>query len=43
MTNIKCTYKCVFQNNGICNLESVSAKKINSDNDCIYYEEKLEK
>lgn len=39
LTNIKCSYNCIFQSGGFCNLQKVKAKPLNTKTDCIYYEE----
>lgn len=40
LTNINCSYDCIYQDNGICNYEAVNRKKIGSEKDCIYYEKR---
>lgn len=40
LTNINCSYDCIFQENGLCNLETIKNKKLNSDKDCVYYEKR---
>ena len=37
MTNINCSSNCIYQENGVCNLENNIIKKITSTKDCAYF------
>ncbi len=38
MTTINCLSDCLYQKDGKCTLESVSAMVVAADNPCVYYE-----
>ncbi|MCK9478532.1 MAG: hypothetical protein M0R40_03400 [Firmicutes bacterium] len=37
MTNINCLADCIYQKDGKCKLESVTAMAVTADNSCAYY------
>ncbi|OQB16115.1 MAG: hypothetical protein BWY15_00244 [Firmicutes bacterium ADurb.Bin193] len=37
MTNINCSSDCIYQKDGKCKLESVTAMAVTPDNTCAYY------
>jgi len=40
MTTINCSFNCIYQNEGTCNLDNIGAKSISFSSKCIFYEEK---
>ncbi len=37
MTNINCTSNCIYQKDGKCNLNIVTAASVTANNSCIYF------
>lgn len=40
MTIINCSLNCIYQADGICNLENTTMLSISTHPECIYYQEK---
>jgi len=40
LTNINCSYDCIYQKNGMCECNNTIGKNLSSETDCIYYEKK---
>jgi hypothetical protein len=40
MTTINCSLNCIYQADGMCNLENTTMQSISSNPECIYYQER---
>ncbi len=40
MTTINCSLNCIYQADGMCNLENTTMSSISTNPECVYYQEK---